>query len=191
VHVSGHAHRDEQRQLIELVRPRAFLPVHGTYMHLRAHAEIAREAGVPEVVFVENGGIVEVDEQGTRVSPERVPSGRTYVDHHEPVAERVIHDRTLLAQLGVVFVSLPVDRAGRTSAEPQVVSRGVVDEEAEPELLADLRAEIRDAVDAIRTPELGVSDDLLRDTARRAVRRFFGRELGRKPLCYVVPVRTP
>ena len=190
VHVSGHAHRDEQRALIELVRPRAFLPVHGTFMHLSAHAAIAREAGVPEVFVIENGSTLELDEHGTRIG-ERVPSGRVHIDHFEPVADRVIHDRALLAQLGVVFVALLCDRRGRLLQDPQLVTRGVIDEEAEHDLLEDLRDDVRDAIDSLRSHEDRFSDDLLRDTARRAVRRFFSRELGRKPLCYATVARAP
>jgi ribonuclease J len=189
VHVSGHAHRDEQRALIELVKPRAFLPVHGTFMHLKAHADIAREAGVPEVVMVENGSIVEIDEQGTRIAG-RVPSGRVHVDHLEPVSDRVIRDRTLLAQLGVVFVSLLCDGRGRLLADPHITTRGVVDEDADWELIEDLRDDVRDAVETLRSPEDRYPDELLRDAARRAVRRFFSRELGRKPLCYATVQRA-
>jgi len=189
VHVSGHAHREEQRELIELVQPRAFLPVHGTWVHLTAHAEIAREAGVKEVVAIENGSVLEVDEHGLTIG-DRVHSGRVHIDHREPVSPRVIQDRTLLAQLGVVFVTVLVDRDGKTVEDPWVVSRGVVDEELEQDLLDDLRWEIRDAVDGMRSPELAIPDDRIRDEARRAVRRFFGRELGRKPLCYAVVARA-
>lgn len=189
VHVSGHAHRDEQRALIELVRPRTFLPVHGTFMHLQAHAEIAREAGVPEVFMIENGQVLELHEHGTELG-ERVESGRVHVDHFEPVSDRVIRDRTLLAQLGVVFVTLLCDARGRLLDDPWIVTRGVVDEEADYELLDDLRDDVRDAVENVRTHEDRVSDELLRDQVRRAVRRFFSRELGRKPLCYAVVARA-
>lgn len=185
VHVSGHAHRDEQRELIDLVQPRAFLPVHGTWVHLAAHAAIAREAGVPEVVAIENGTVLEIDERGIRPG-ERVRSGRIHIDHHEPVSTRVIQDRTLLAQLGVVFVTVLLDRDGRTVEDPWVISRGVIDEELEQDLLDDLRWEIRDSVDALRSPEDRIPEETVRDCVRRAVRRFFGRELGRKPLCFAV-----
>jgi ribonuclease J len=189
VHASGHAHRDELRALIEMVRPRAFLPVHGTWVHLAAHADIAREAGVPEVFTIENGTVLEIDEQGTRIAG-AVPAGRIHIDHHEPVSNRVIHDRALLAQLGVVFVSLLCDRRGGLLATPQVITRGVVDEDADPDLLADLADEIRDALDAIQSTELAIPEDTLRDVTRRAVRGFFGREFGRKPLCYVLTWRV-
>lgn len=188
VHVSGHAHREEQRQLIELVQPEIFLPVHGTYVHMAAHAEIAREAGVPEVFVIENGGSIEVDDDGARLGTSH-EAGRIHIDHHEPVPERVIHDRSLLAQLGVVFVSLMTTAVGRLISEPQVVTRGVIDEDADQELLADLREELFDAADGIRTGD-NISDELLRDVTRRAVRRFFVRELGRRPLCYVLVART-
>ena len=68
VHVSGHAHRQEQRRMIELVKPRAFVPVHGTLHHLLRHAELARELGVPNVTVLENGDVATLDEQGLRKS---------------------------------------------------------------------------------------------------------------------------
>lgn len=190
VHVSGHAHREEQRALIELVRPRTFLPVHGTYVHMAAHAGIAREAGVRDVFVIENGTVLEIDGDASRIAG-TVPAGRVHIDHFEPVADRAIHDRKLLAQLGVVFVGLLTDERGRLLDAPQILTRGVIDEEADHELLEDLRDDVEDALDALRSPEDRLSDELLRDTVRRAVRRFLGRELGRKPLCYATILRAP
>src|SRR5690606_17987988 len=105
VHVSGHAHQDEQRALIELLRPAAFVPVHGTYVHLKRHAEIARDAGVPDVLTVENSAIVELDDTGLRVAGE-VPTGRVFRERGAPMPDRVIKDRALLAELGVAVVTL-------------------------------------------------------------------------------------
>ena len=184
IHASGHAHRDEQKRVIETVRPRAFLPVHGTFIHLREHAGIARECGVPDVFMIENGGVLELGPDGASVGAP-VWSGRVHIDRGgEPLSGRVIQDRKLLAELGVIFVSLVVDFAGRLVADPDIVTRGVIAEDEDGDLLEDARDYVRDAIDGIRVSTMHVDDDTLRDTTRRAARRFFQKELGRKPLTY-------
>jgi ribonuclease J len=191
VHVSGHAQRQEQRRMIELTRPDGFLPVHGSYHHLRRHAELARDAGVGEQLVVENGAIVEVDRTAMRVVG-RAPTGRISVDAGEEIPEVVLRDRSLLAEGGVVIAVLVVDPTGkRLAQEPDVITRGVVHEEASPGLLADARREVADALYAMRTPLDQLEDAELRETARRALKRFFWRELGRKPLTDAVVVRVP
>lgn len=186
VHVSGHAHREEQRSLLEWLRPRAFLPVHGTFVHLRAHAEIARAAGVSEVVVALNGEAVELSERGLRIA-DRVWSGRIHIDRGgEPVDGRVLADRRSVAEWGAAVVSVVVDRAGRLVGEPRIATRGVVVEAEEPELLEDARAAVARELEGLRSPRLVLDDDLVEDAARRALRRFFHAELGKKPLVSIL-----
>jgi len=191
IHVSGHAQRDEQRRMIELTRPDGFLPVHGSYHHLRRHADLAHEMGVGEHLVVENGAIVEVDRTAMRVVG-RAPVGRISVDAGEEIPDIVLRDRAMLAQNGVVMAVLVVDASGkRLVQEPDVITRGVVHEEASPGLIADARREVADALYGLRTPLDRIDDAELREIARRTLKRFFWRELGRKPLTYGVVVRVP
>ncbi|HEY8431432.1 MAG TPA: ribonuclease J [Sandaracinaceae bacterium] len=190
VHVSGHAHQDEQRALIELLRPAAFLPVHGTYLHLKRHAEIAREAGVPDVLTVENGTVVELDDSGLRVAG-AIPVGRVYRERGAPVPDRVIKDRELLAELGMAVVTLVVDARGRPVGACDLLTRGVLHEEHEQELLDEACDEVHDALRRARWIEDRPSEDDLELEAKRALKRFFARRLGRKPLCYAVVLRAP
>jgi ribonuclease J len=186
IHVSGHAHKDEQRSLLEWLRPRAFLPVHGTYVHLRAHAQIAREAGVPEVALALNGEVVQLAEGKLRVV-DRVWSGRIHIDKGgEPVDGRVLADRRSVAEWGEVVVSVVVDADGALVGEPRITTRGVVVEADEPDLLADACAAVAHGIREIRTPRLVVDDAMIEDAGRRALRRFFGAELGKKPLVSVL-----
>ncbi len=191
VHVSGHAQQDEQRRMIELTRPDGFVPVHGSYHHLRRHADLARDMGVGEHVVIENGAILEVDKTAMRVVG-RAPVGRVSVDAGEEIPEVVLRDRASLAENVVVMAVLVVDSSGkRLVQEPDVITRGVLHEEASPGLLADARRDVADALYAMRTPLDQVDDAELREVARRALKRFFWRELGRKPLTYSVIVRVP
>jgi len=190
VHVSGHAHRDEQRSLLEWLRPRAFLPVHGTFVHLRSHADIARAAGVPEVAQALNGDVLELSESGLRVV-DRVWSGRIHIDKGgEPVDGRVLADRKSVAELGEIVVSFVVDASGKLVGEPKVTTRGVVVEADEPELLDDACDTVARELGEIRTPRLVIDDETLADAARRALRRFFHAELGKKPLVSVLVHRV-
>jgi len=108
VHVSGHAHREEQREMLELVRPRAFMPVHGTLVHLEHHALLAEEAGVEQCLVVENGAVVEMTSEGVEVV-DRTEVGRVHVDAGEEIPETVLRDRALLAELGIAVVVVPLD----------------------------------------------------------------------------------
>lgn len=182
VHVSGHAHRDEQRRLIEWLRPRAFLPIHGTFLHLDAHAALAREAGVPEVHRMLDGDVVEFSEGRLRTR-ERVWVGRVHVDRGgEPVDGRVLQERRTLAELGEAIVSLVVDEAGNLVGEAKLTTRGLVVEGDDRDLLEDACDAVERATANLRTPRLSPDDAEIEDNARRALRRFFHRELGKRPL---------
>src|SRR5204862_3075313 len=100
VHTSGHAHRDEQKKMIELIRPRAFVPVHGTRHHLERHAEVARELGVPDVLVVENGDVAEVESRAVRAQG-HVITGRVATWQGLPIADEVLRERRSLARAGV------------------------------------------------------------------------------------------
>ncbi len=190
VHVSGHASSAEQRALIEMVRPQAFMPVHGTFHHLAAHARLARELGVPEIRVVENGAVVEVTPERVEVV-DQAPAGRVHVDAGEAIPDVVLRDRALLAEVGIAVVVVSVDRDGRPVSPPDIVTRGVVHEEAEEEMLAQARQAVADALSRRASRRLGFDEGEVRDIARRELRRHFARHLGRKPLTYCVVVQRP
>jgi len=190
IHASGHAHRGEQRALIEHLRPRSFLPVHGTFMHLKRHAELARECGVEDVVTVENGTVVELDEGGLRVAG-RVPVGRTYRELGARVPERVIADRKLMAELGLAVVTVLVDDRGRPLGACDLLTRGVVHEDLQQELLDDACDAVLEALESAAWIVERPSEDDLEIEAKRALKRFFAHRLGRKPLCYAVVLKHP
>ncbi len=184
IHVSGHAGRDEQSQMIEWVQPRGFVPIHGTYHHLSQHAKLARALGVRDVELVENGQTVLVDERGiTPGSTVRV--GRVHVDGGEELAPEVMAERAAMAQAGAVFVTVPVSADLRLDGAVGVESRGV--------LLGDAgSAPMRDAVErAVRElPRLEArpSVESVRDAARRAARSMFA-DRGARPVI-VVAIET-
>jgi ribonuclease J len=189
VHVSGHAHRDEQRRMIEMVRPRAFVPVHGTLHHLLRHAALARELGVPEVCVLENGDLGEVDDAGLRRGA-RAHAGRVHVFAQRPLAPTVLHERAALAAHGVVHVVVPVDGRGRPAGEITLVTRGVVDETLDEHVLAAARNEALAALEELAGEEPVGSDAEVAEAARQAVRRALGRVLGFKPVATATVLRV-
>lgn len=184
IHVSGHGHREEQRELLNWLKPNAFLPVHGTFVHLREHAATARETGVKHVCTALNGDVVQLDDNGLRVV-ERVWAGRTHIDRGgEPIDGKTLAERKGVAEWGILAVSVVVSARGKMIGRARVSSRGVIGEE-DDDLLRDSEKAIESELRDLRSPRLAVDNSAIEDAARRAVRRFFHAELGKKPVVTV------
>ena len=188
VHVSGHASQEDLKLMFNLTRPRYFIPVHGEYRHLLAHARLAESVGIgPDRVFlIEDGTGVEVSKATARLVG-RFPAGRVLVDGKSvgDIGAVVLRDRQLLAEDGLVAVSLAVDRDGVVVAGPEIASRGFVYvKESEP-LLEELKKAVLAAL-AERDPDAPWERDLVGATVRSAVRHFINQRFRRKPV--VLPI---
>jgi ribonuclease J len=183
VHTSGHGGRSEQRRMLELVRPRAFVPVHGTLSHLRRHAELAREVGVGDVMVVENGSVLRYSAGAGLARDGTVVHGKVAVAHGgEVLSEETWKRRVELGRVGVVCVSVVVDAALEAVEAPRIVSRGVpVVDGSDPEL----RAIARDVVAAL-TRARGRRGVDVEDEIRRAVRRRVQSASGTRPVIEVL-----
>jgi ribonuclease J len=186
VHTSGHAHRDEQKKMIDLVRPRAFIPVHGTRHHLERHAELAREAGVGEVAVIENGQVASIEAERTRIEG-RVPVGRVATWEGSVIGEPVLRDRRLLARSGALSIGLALDSKGRLASRPSVQARGVVAADDEASTLRFVALEVAKALEGAPAAR---DDDAIAEIARLAARRAIETRTGRKPVCLVTLVRV-
>ena len=130
VHVSGHACQEEMRLMLNLTQPRYLVPIHGEIRHLHLHAKLARDNGIPpdNVIVIENGATLELDDKGLAVG-ERQPGGYVFVDGSGvgDVGPAVIRDREILARDGFILVSVNIDQqTGKLIDEPRIVSRGFV-----------------------------------------------------------------
>jgi ribonuclease J len=184
VHVSGHAAREELKTFINVVRPQAFVPVHGEYRHLRAHAELAEEMKVPEVFLCEDGDAVVLDGGKARMEKGAVPSAHVFVDGLEVAGSvhGVIRDRRHLADDGVVVVTLAIDNhTGEVIQGPDLESHGFMDDPGEV-FAGAAEAVLSD----MGTIELPLDVEAVERSARRTVRRILSNETGRKPV--VIPV---
>ena len=189
VHASGHAKQEELKTLLSIVRPDWFVPVHGEYRHMVAHARLARSMGVvgaEHVLVCTDGDQLVLDDDGLRVDA-AVPAGYLYVDGIiGDVGHGVLRDRRVLAEEGVVVVVVTVDVAtGAILTGPEVITRGwVYAPEAEP-LLAECAEEVRQAVKE-SFAEGGTDIEALQKVVRRTAGRFVNESTKRRPM--IVPV---
>ncbi len=188
VHVTGHAQRDELREMLDATRPRNFIPVHGEYRQLLLHSEIAREAGVADdrIIVVEDGETVDLDAEHIKRG-EKVGTGLIYVDGLGvgDVEQVVLRDRRHLAEDGILVVTLTLDRdAGTIRAGPDLISRGVIEPELSTKLMADARAAVVQSIG--RLAEAHADLNLLREAIHDAVSKTVWRQTRRRPM--VIPV---
>jgi len=188
VHVSGHASQEDLKLMFNLTRPRYFIPVHGEYRHLLSHARLAESVGIgPDRVFlIEDGMGVEVSKTAARVVG-GFPAGRVLV-HGKSVGEIgavVLRDRQLLAEDGLLAVSLAVDRVGTVVAGPEIASRGFVYVKENEPLLEEIKKAVLAALTE-RDPDAPFDRELIAATVRSAVRHFINQRFRRKPV--VLPI---
>jgi len=187
VHVSGHAHRSEQKRMLELVRPKAFIPVHGTLHHLVRHAELAREMGVSQTLVLENGDIALLDEKDL-VKEGRTEVGKVAMSAGRELPRGVLRERQMLARSGMVHVTVVVDAKGKLKTPPAVALHGVPIDEND---LPSRRSIVRAVVDALngRFHVDRPSDEAIADQARFAARRAVEARVGKRPVALATVVR--
>ncbi|NQW17527.1 MAG: ribonuclease J [Chloroflexi bacterium] len=188
VHVHGHAQREELRTMINLMKPRYFVPVHGEYRMLTSHAELAVAQGVDEddVFVLTDGDVLELDDESGYVA-EKIDAGHVFVDGLGLWDERVgvIDQRRLLSRDGIVNVIIPRNAStGRIMGAPRLTSIGFVAEEDADALFQDTLEEIQNYLDRARSGKL--EWDELEATIKGTVEKFLHRRTRRRPL--VVPI---
>ena len=188
VHVSGHAAAEELKFMLNLIRPRWFIPIHGELRHLAHHARLARDVGIPasNILIVEDGETVELGPELRR--GERATAGMVFVDGLGigDVGEVVLRDRRKLAGDGIVVVVLALDERNReVLAGPDVINRGFVFDEAAEQILEEARLLAVLAIEEAPREELS-DPGLLKQHIRRRLSKYFFETTKRKPV--IVPV---
>lgn len=188
VHTSGHAGRSEQQRMIELVRPRAFLPVHGTLHHLLRHAELARDCGVDDVLVVENGTSARFGDAGLATDA-AFPVGRVPIAlGGEPLDRGTLGRRLELGRNGVVHVALAFDDERALIAGPAVTASGVPAVDDQRAALKAVAREVAAQVGRLRA--LALDDPRFVDELRRAARRQLLELCGYRPVVEVSVLRA-
>jgi ribonuclease J len=181
IHVSGHASQEELKLLLNMVKPKHFLPIHGELRMLRRHGQLAVELGIPEecVIVVENGQIVEL--AGGRIKlGDRIPGGYIFVDGQSigEVDYDIMREREKLARNGIFLIDISVDNlSGRLLHDPEIITRGFVSPDDAEKLLPEVRRKIMDVVN-------GGGYDSEKDIAN-AVKSYLYEETKRRPMVLV------
>jgi ribonuclease J len=181
VHVSGHASQEEEKLLINLVKPKHFIPIHGELRHLHQHAALARELGIPaeRVAIIENGHAIEFM-HGNMNLGERVPGGYVFVDGAGvgDIGPSVVREREALARDGILLVNLVIDRnTAQLRDEPEFITRGFIVIRDADELMAGVSKLIRETV---RRNNGDLKEDL-----RNALMSYIYNETKRRPMIFI------
>lgn len=149
LHVSGHASRDEYKEMIEIIRPKYFLPIYGGPLTRKYNAELGYEAGIPKdkTILANNGTCVEFDTEGNMKIAGEIPTGALLVDQTGALVPGLVaKDRLLMSEEGMVVVILTVDKkTGRLLTSPDIITRGFIYIRDNTELMDGLRAELKRA----------------------------------------------
>jgi ribonuclease J len=187
VHTSGHAFNDEQRRFIELCRPHFFVPIHGEYRHLVHHGRLAESCGLSRdrIAIIEDGQPIEIERRDgslswSRCEPEE--SGYVYVDGKGvgDVGEGVLRERRILSETGLVTCVVILGEGGEIVRGPEIVTRGVFRDGASSGLVERAAAEVGAAL--ARRDTNGPDVQVVSERIHQVLRRFFRRELDRRPI---------
>ena len=189
IHVSGHASQEEMKLVLNLVRPKYFVPLHGEYRHLFRHAALAEQVGAVsgEIFLLESGQPIEFTADGAH-RREPVTAGRVLVDSGslEEIEEVVIRERRHLAEDGVVVPILAIDKhTGRLEGQPEIVSRGFVPSDDGQELMAKAREVILKTIEQ-STAEEKTDWGVIKEKIRVDLKRFLNKQTAKRPL--ILPV---
>ena len=190
VHVHGHASQEELKLVLSLVKPRYFVPVHGEYRHLNAHAQLAWDLGTAkEGIFVlEDGDVLELSADGPSTG-ERVKAGPIFVDglSRRDTRSKVLTQRRSLSRDGVVVVVVPLDRNSRAPAgDPLTVASGFMEDGETDSLFQELGAHLVSELSLNGGPP--PSEDEIKAKVRETARSFIGNVTRRSPM--IIPVVT-
>jgi len=191
IHAGGHAQQEELKEMIKMMRPKFFLPIHGQYSMLVSHAELARESGIPEknIVIAENGQVINLDQKRILVEKKTVPSNYVMVDGLGigDVGEVVLRDRHMLARDGMFVIVAIVDKqTGQVKGSPDIISRGFVYLRESKELLAQTRKKVIEIVNRAAGSGGAVNWSYIKDEIRNKIGQFLYTKTQRRPI--ILPV---
>ena len=188
VHVSGHASQEELKLIINLVKPKYFIPIHGEYRQLKLHAELAASmhGSVGSVMLIESGDILEFDELGARITG-RVNVGRICIDsgsRTDVVEDLVIKDRRHLSEDGIVLPIIAINKlSGRVETPPEIVTRGF--EPGEDGFIEGARQLVMQTLE-VSSEEEKADYGVIKEKIRADLKRYISKQMQKRPL--IMPV---
>jgi len=191
IHAGGHGQEEDLRAMLELIKPKFFIPIHGSYYMLKLHGEIAEAVGIPSknIIIGRNGKVILLGQKSIKISEERVPNNYVMVDGLGvgDVGQVVLHDRQTMAQDGMfVIIAVINSKTGRVYGEPDIISRGFVYLRESKDLLDQVRRKIKEIVSHTATSEHTVNWVYVKENIRDKIGQFLYTKTQRRPM--VLPV---
>jgi ribonuclease J len=182
VHVSGHASQEEMKFMLNLIKPKFLVPIHGELRHLHQHSVLAQEVGIPaeDIAVIQNGQAVEFT-NGKMKLAERVPGGYVFVDGSGvgDIGPAVMREREALSRDGFVIINLHMDRSnGQLAEEPEIITRGFIYQQDSDEIMRGAQVMIEKA--------LAQANGNLKSDLENRLRSYFYNETQRRPMIFVV-----
>lgn len=193
IHTSGHAHQEELKLMIALVKPKFFMPIHGEHHMIVTHAELAKTMGIPEqnIFSLDNGQILELTTSGEAkvMEDSKIASGYVFIDGLGvgDVGEVVIRDRQVMAQDGMFVIIMTLDRrTGRLVNQPDIISRGFIYMKGNDDLIREVKHEVRKLVESKGKEKLEPNWAYLRNVIRDEIGEYLYQKTERRPM--ILPV---
>lgn len=189
VHVSGHASKEELKLMLNLVRPKYFMPIHGEYRHLVYHSKLAKKLGIPKenIFILQNGDVLDITQEGASRNG-RINSGRIFIDGKGVggVEDMVLRDRRRLAHDGIVLILLAIEKlTGNIVSGPDIISRGFVFEDASQEIINDVRELVINTLEKL-DKEILTDASLIQAKLRSVLKKYLVNTMGRRPM--IMPI---
>ena len=191
IHAGGHAQAEELKKMIDLMKPKFFMPVHGQFSMMYNHAEIAEKKGIPQkrIILAENGKVINLNRENFSFAPKMVPANPIMVDGLGigDVGEIVLRDRQLLSKDGMFVIVVVIDRqAGKVKGSPDIISRGFVYLRESKELLNETRKKVISIVNKATGSSGAVNWVYVKNEIRNKIGDFLHAKTQRRPM--VLPV---
>jgi ribonuclease J len=189
VHVSGHASKEELKLMLNLIKPRYFMPIHGEYRHLIYHSMLAKKMDIPKenIFIMKNGDVLEINDSEARKSG-NINSGRIFIDGkgYGDVEEMVLRDRLRLAHDGIVIILLAIEKlTGNIVSGPEIISRGFVFEDVSQEIINNVKELLEKTIKGLER-EYIADTSLLKAKLRSTLKKYLRDTMDRKPM--IMPI---
>jgi len=187
IHAGGHAHQEDLKMMLNLVKPKYFMPIHGSHYMLRLHAELAEAVGIPkkDIIVSDNGQITEFLKSKYLIQKKKVATNYVMIDGLGvgDVGNVVLRDRQMMAQDGMFTIIVMVDsETGRLRKNPQIISRGFIYMKESQDLITETRNKIRDIVNKKTTPEGTLNPAYVQRSLRDEIGEFLFKKTQRRPM---------
>jgi ribonuclease J len=191
IHTGGHGQAEDLKMMINLVRPKFFIPIHGSYYMLKLHGEIAESVGIPSknIMVASNGNVILLNQKSIKLSEEKVSANYVMVDGLGvgDVGQVVLRDRQAMAKDGMFVIIAVIDsKKGKVVGEPDIISRGFVYLRESKELLNQTREKVKEIVNQASSAEHTVNWSYVKDNIRDKIGQFLYMKTQRRPM--VLPV---